>query len=119
MGVNLKQNQMMFQKKLEALLESRNVYFQPPASFKLSYPCIVYSVNRVDRRFANNNGYIDSIGYSVTYISRSSDDSKAMALLSLPNAFFDRFYVADNLSHYSYTIYNQKEETKDAQTRMG
>ena len=36
------------------ILGSRSVYFQPPASIKLNYPCIVYSISSVNKQDAND-----------------------------------------------------------------
>ena len=46
------------QKKLEELLGSRNVYYQPPSTVKMAYPAIVY--NRADFTFrhANDEKYL-------------------------------------------------------------
>ena len=42
---------------LVSLLGTRNVYFQPPESIKLSYPCIVYKRSTGDTQFANDIPY--------------------------------------------------------------
>ena len=36
-------SRLNLQDKLEEVLGSKQVYFQPPESLKLKYPCIVYS----------------------------------------------------------------------------
>lgn len=40
------------QREFQALC--KNVYFQPPESVKLLYPCIVYKRSAGDTRFADN-----------------------------------------------------------------
>lgn len=110
MAADLKKNQMNLQRKLEAFLGSRNVYFQPPASMKLCYPCVVYSMERLNRQHADNAPYREAIGYSVTFITRDCDDNRAIQLGSFPYSYLDRFYVAGNLNHYVYTIFNQEED---------
>lgn len=82
-----------------------HVYFQPPATVKLSYPCIVYSLSRIDPTFANDKPYTLSNRYQLTYICRDPDDDMKMKLAALPMCRFDRFYTADNLNHYTYSIY--------------
>ena len=42
---------------LEEILGSRNVYFQPPTSFKMEYPAIVYARKNIINTFADNNVY--------------------------------------------------------------
>ena len=39
------------QEKLEQLVGNSNVYFQPPASVMLSYPCVIYSVGSGDAKY--------------------------------------------------------------------
>ena len=40
---------------LKEILGSDNVYFQPPESYKMEYPCIVYERSALTTRFADNN----------------------------------------------------------------
>ena len=42
------------QSKLEELLGTRNVYYQPPESIKIGYPAIVYFKNNIVNRYAND-----------------------------------------------------------------
>ena len=49
------------QKELEILLGINQVYFQPPATIKLSYPCIIYSIGIGNAKYANNKTYNISI----------------------------------------------------------
>ena len=37
---------------LEEILESRNVYFQPPESVKMKYPAIVYALDDIENVYA-------------------------------------------------------------------
>ena len=39
---------------LEEILGSKNVYFQPPDTVSMKYPAIVYSLNRIDKKAAND-----------------------------------------------------------------
>ena len=48
------------QTKLEQILGSRNVYFQPPESIKLNYPAIVYKRSNIQNTFADNEVYKQS-----------------------------------------------------------
>ena len=36
----------------------RHTYFQPPASVKMKYPAIVYELDDIDTKHANNSIYI-------------------------------------------------------------
>lgn len=90
---------------LETLLESKNVYFQPPSNIKLSYPCIVYKLDHINIKYAGNLPYRNAKRYSVTYVDKSPDQYIPDKIGELPTASFDRFYVADNLNHYAYRLY--------------
>lgn len=89
----------------EDILESSNVYFQPPESKKLEYDCIVYSVSNRDARHANNNVYKQDIAYEVVVIYRNPDSDLPRKIASLPKCRFDRHYTADNLNHDVFTLY--------------
>ena len=98
---------MASREDLQTLLETlaSNVYFQPPESVKLSYPCIIYSRNRVSIKHADNKPYQKGIQYSVMLIDYNPDSLILEKLEALPTCSFDRHYVADNLYHDVYTIY--------------
>jgi hypothetical protein len=93
------------QAKLETLLGKRDVYFQPPPSIQLSYPCIIYQ--RDDRRteFADNNPYNHAIRYLVTVIDRNPDSDIPDKVAALPKCSFVRFFVADNLNHDVFSLF--------------
>lgn len=93
------------QSLLEELLESRNVYYQPPESIKMQYPAIKFSKKRIDSRYANNAKYSMRDCYELTVISRTPDHPVIEKLLALPYCSYDRPYVADNLNHDVFTIY--------------
>ena len=40
---------------LVGILGTRNVYYQPPESLKLKYPCIVYNRRNISNVDANND----------------------------------------------------------------
>lgn len=88
-----------------ALLGSRNVYFQPPESVKLKYPCIIYSRQRIETGFADNAPYKIDKCYELTLITSDPDSELVDKLLTLPMCKHDRHYTSDNLNHDTYTIY--------------
>jgi len=87
------------------LLGSRNVYFQPPSSVKMKYPAIVYSLDNLENRHANDSVYTTNVRYSLTYIDTNPESEKVLEISKLPYCRFNRFYISDNLNHYTYTIY--------------
>lgn len=93
------------QTQLEQILESRNVYFQPPESLKLNYPAIVYKRSNIQNTFADDNVYKQSYFYEITVIDRKPDSQITRKLSKLPKIRFDRSFNYDNLNHDVFTIY--------------
>lgn len=93
------------QTQLEELLGTRNVYYQPPESMKLKYPCIVYHLADIDVRSANNQNYLTNRSYQLTLIDEDEDSEFVDKILNLPKCSFDRQYPSDGLNHYVYTIF--------------
>lgn len=91
--------------KLVEILGSQNVYFQPPESLKISYPCIVYQLNNMKQWHADSLPYNTNKSYSVTIIDKNPDTTIPDEIAKLPLCRFDRFYTADNLNHYVFTLY--------------
>ena len=74
-------SRLALQTKLEELLGSRHVYYQPPESLKMEYPAIRYSKNdiRVDR--ANNNSYSIIDNYEIIVIDKKPDNAVIKKIL--------------------------------------
>lgn len=93
------------QNKLEELLGSKNVYYQPPEDFKMSYPAIIYSKDDIEARHANNDKYNKMNKYNIIVIDRLPDNEVIDKILELPLSSYDRWYSSDNLNHDSMTLY--------------
>jgi hypothetical protein len=59
--------------ELQALLESLapNVYFQPPPSLQMQYPCVVYARDAIATEWSGNKPYSAYTRYQVTVIDRN------------------------------------------------
>ena len=90
---------------LVKILGSRNVYFQPPSSLTMQYPCIRYKREAIDSDFANNTRYLTRTKYQVIVIDKDPDSEIIEKLLTYPMCSHNRHYVADNLNHDVFTIY--------------
>jgi hypothetical protein len=90
---------------LKDLLGSSNVYFQPPATVKLAYPCIVYRRSDIDTAFADDVPYAINKQYQVTVIDSNPDSLIPDMVGNLSKCLFDRHFTADNLNHDVYNIY--------------
>lgn len=91
--------------KLKSILGSDNVYFQPPPTLLMKYPCIRYNRDRISAEFADNNPYFHETRYQVTAISRDPDSDISMKLAKLPKCTHDRFYTADGLNHDVFNLF--------------
>lgn len=87
------------------LLDSDNVYYQPPENLNISYPCIVYSLNGHYNRAADNRSYHRRREYELVFITRDPDSEMIEKIADLPYCSMGRPYSSDNLYHYPYTIY--------------
>lgn len=87
------------------ILGSRNVYFQPPSTIKMKYPCIIYNRSNANTTHANDRLYNLQQGYQVIIIDPNPDSEIPSEIAKLPYCRFDRHYTADNLNHDVYTIY--------------
>lgn len=98
-------SRLELQNKLEELLGKKHVYYQPPESLKMEYPCIRYSKTNIDSKYANNIKYINTNLYTLTVIDRRPDNEVIQKILELPLSSFDRHYVSDNLNHDVINLY--------------
>lgn len=88
-----------------SILASRNAYFQPPASVQMQYPAIVYALDNIDKLHANDDMYKAHMAYTVTLIDKNPDTKYLMPIMALPYCRFNRFYTADKLNHWVFTLY--------------
>jgi hypothetical protein len=86
-------------------VESR-VYFQPPASLKMKYPCIRYSKSTPRSNYANDGVYKTMNKYDGVVIDPNPDSVLPDEILhSLPMCSLGDPYAADNLNHFPFTLY--------------
>lgn len=90
----------------ENILKSKNVYFQPPESVKMKYPAIVYALDNIESKHANNSVYGLKRRYLVTFITDDPDSPIINELASLYLCRFIRHYKSDNLNHYVFELYH-------------
>lgn len=97
---------LQLHEELCSVLGSRNVYFQPPGSIKLKYPCIIYDKRVGDILDADNKRYVKIDMYNLTVIDRDPDSTIEDDLLEhFRYCRPDRHFVADNLNHVTLSLY--------------
>lgn len=84
----------------------RHIYLNPPPSVRMRYPAIKYSLNNITPTFANDGPYRMAPSYEVILIDPEIDTPYLDKILRIPHCRFNRFYRADNLNHWVFTIYN-------------
>lgn len=98
-------HRVKLQTLLENILGSRNVYFQPPENIQLKYPCIIYELDNLKHRYADDSVYFQSDIYSITVIDKDPESSIVDKVSLLPTCRFDRQFKSDNLYHTVFTIH--------------
>ena len=97
--------------ELQHALEALDIgkpYFQPPASVRLQYPCVIYDMNRADVTYASDRAYAITNQYSLMHICKDPDESQAVIekiIRAFPRCNHDRTYIADNLYHQVFSLY--------------
>lgn len=87
------------------ILGSNQVYFQPPPTLRMEYPCIVYKRDYAVTNHADNAPYKHTKRYMVTVMDQDPDSDIPDKVAALPMCVFDRFYTADNLNHDVYKLF--------------
>lgn len=82
-----------------------NVYYQPPDSIKMRYPCIVYNRRNDAVRHADGLKYTKYNAYDLTVIDKNPESTIAEALSDLKYCSFDRQFASANLNHFVYRLY--------------
>jgi hypothetical protein len=90
---------------LTGILGSNQVYFQPPPTVQISYPCIVYRRDWEMILKADDNPYFHRRRYQITVIDLDPDSIIPAKIAELPLCVYDRFYTADNLNHDVYKLF--------------
>lgn len=90
--------------ELRAIKE--NVYFQPPESLKLKYPCFIYNLSSITPIYADDKTYKYHRRWQITYVTQKPDDDLIEIMLSrFKMITFDRHFTSDRLNHYIFNLY--------------
>jgi len=101
----LKDRRLELHNILLGIMDNGNVYHQPPESFKLKYPCIVYERTRDFTLKADDISYNKRLKYTLTLIDKDSLSNYLEPLMDLPMCTFDRHFASDGLNHDVFTLY--------------
>ena len=96
-------NRLELQDILEGICD--HVYFSPPESMHLKYPCIVYERTNSMATFSDNMPYNVATRYTLTVIDEDPDSEILSKVEILPMCTHDRTFLTDNLNHDVYTLF--------------
>lgn len=99
-------SRLKLHEELKEILGDYDVYFQPPESVKLTYPCVIYKLTNADIGYADNMTYRYSRRYQITLITKDPDSDLIDKIpKSLRHCSFANYFVSNNLNHYIYDLY--------------
>lgn len=99
-------NRLLLHDELKKLVGTNNVYFQPPSSVRMEYPCVVYNIGNGDAKYADNKMYNYIHRYDVTFIYKKPNNAIIETVLdNFQMCSLSRAYVSDNLNHYAFSLY--------------
>lgn len=87
------------------VIGNNNVYYQPPESIKINYPCIIYKRSDINNLYANDDIYKQNYAYQVTIMDKDPDSEIVKKMSKLKYSKFDRHFASDGINHDVFTIY--------------
>ena len=88
------------------VLGVKNVYFQPPTSTQIKYPCIVYKRTGYNTLKADNKLYRAIDRYQITYITKDPDSDVPLQILgTFEMCSHNSRFTSDNLYHDVFDLY--------------
>lgn len=97
---------LLLHDEFKEALGIKNIYFQPPTSIKMKYPCLVYKLDIPRMENADDRVYKKTWRFQLTYITKDPDDIMIDKILDhFSMISFSRNYVTDNLIHNIYNLY--------------
>lgn len=90
----------------EALGAGVHYYYQPPTGTQIKYPALIYRLDGLDDKYAEDKVYKRRHAYYLLLILDEPDNDLVDKLDDLAYCrMAGRPYTADNLYHYPFTIY--------------
>lgn len=102
-------NRLTLHQKLINILGSDNVYYNPPESLKMKFPCIVYNRSYIEPIHADNIKYLDYTTYKITLVSKDPDHPAVRLIMDLPMVKYSNNFTSNGYYHNVF-ILNQKEK---------
>lgn len=100
------ERRLKLQMELSKILNSDHVYFNPPETIKLQYPCIIFKKKGANLKKADNRVYRKTSQYQLIYIRDKNDELMENKLLdAFPMISEGVSYTSQNLLHTPYTLF--------------
>lgn len=84
------------------------VYYDPPTSIQMQYPCFRFTMNNTDSKYADNIHYINTKRWALTYITRDVEEID-MVIKKVLDAFkyctHETTFKSDNLNNVVFNLY--------------
>ena len=81
------------------------VYFQPPSTIQMEYPCIIYKRSNRRNFFSSDRIYLGMKQYLVTVVDKNPDSLIPDKVMDLLYCSFSTHFAVDGLNHDVYTLY--------------
>ena len=83
-----------------------NVYFQPPSTIEMTYPCIIYNKTGKFKTSANDDTYFSIQEYQLTVVDKNPDSTVADDIEKhFQHCTISQYYTVDNLNHTTLNLY--------------
>ncbi len=102
--MNQAERRIELDNKFRSIPGLEHVYFQPPESVSLKYPCLIYTISANSYRYAQNNKYYTGTRYTVKLISKNPDEPLREYLEQFRYCELASFYTVNNLNHFIYNL---------------
>lgn len=89
----------------DPILNAPAVYFQPPSSVQMVYPCIRYKKDGGRIRHANNDPYHVWQKYLITVIDPNPDSTIPADVMKLSGVSYVTDYTANGLHNTQLSVY--------------
>lgn len=90
---------------LETKFPNVSIYFQPPDGFQMEYPCIVYTLSKIESEFSDNIPYLQNSRYTITVMDQDPDSNITKEIAKLPLSRHERHFVVAQLHHDIFNVY--------------
>ena len=93
---------------LYTINNTKNVYYDPPTSIQMKFPCFRFNMNNTDVKFADNFAYLRTKRWTVTYITRDVEDIDPVVKGMLDTFKYcsqETQFKSDNLQHVVFNLY--------------